>query len=153
MRNPFSYAQLLLKFRPRSVGEIRYRLKIKGYSENEINETIDKLKRAELLDDIEFARYWFTLRKDIRPKGRNFIIRELKFKKISDDIIEKVFKENSNYDERKIAYNLAKKRYELIKNKEEENKLKIKLYSFLQRRGFNSEICRDIIKEIIKNEN
>lgn len=152
MKSSLDYARLLLKYRPRSQGEIKLRLKRKGYSEDEINLTIDKLKKCGLLDDYAFARYWFNMRRQLKPCAKKFIIKELKAKDVCQEVIEKILQENKDYNEVAVAYELAKRRYRIIRNKDSLIKVKSKLFSFLQRRGFGPTISYRVVDEIIKNE-
>ncbi|MCK4649219.1 RecX family transcriptional regulator, partial [bacterium] len=56
------YAFKLLSYRPRSIKEIRNRLKKKDYSSKVILEVIKDLKRLKFLNNKEFARMWVESR-------------------------------------------------------------------------------------------
>ena len=59
----------LLSYRPRSEQEVRRRLGRKGFSEPAIEQAVQRLLRARLLDDEAFARYWISNREQFRPSA------------------------------------------------------------------------------------
>ena len=64
------YALNLLSYRPRSSAEVTRRLRKKGFSQPTIDTTLERLLRAQLLDDEAFARYWISNRERLDPVGR-----------------------------------------------------------------------------------
>ncbi|MEA3377684.1 MAG: RecX family transcriptional regulator, partial [Chloroflexota bacterium] len=58
-----------LSYRPRSEAEVRRSLGKKDVEEAVIDAVIGRLKRAGLLDDREFAKYWVDNRARFNPRG------------------------------------------------------------------------------------
>ena len=145
----YKYIQLLLKYRPRPENEIRERLLKRGYSEGEISEVIGKLKDLNLIDDLNFARFWINYRLVNNPKSRFLIESELKRKGISQDIITQAFGEREDFDERLLTYKVAEKKYRSLKNISDPLVKKRRLYSYLQRRGFNYGMIKEVMQNIL----
>lgn len=139
--NPLRYAEKLLSIRPRSEKEIRLRMEKKGYSNEEIEKTIEYLKKAGLIDDREFARWWFEERKEKR--GIIAIKYELKKKGVSDEIIEDVVKGDEKEFIKK-ALEKAEKRYKNLPRRERIRKIK----EYLLRRGFSWDVIQEVIEWI-----
>ena len=139
----------LLKFRLRSEDEIRQRLKRLIFPADVIEETVRFLKEKEFIDDGIFAKLWLQSRLR-RQMGLRRIIRELKEKGISADIIEEITGEaKKGYSEEKIVSDLARERLEKLKNVER-GKARQRLYGWLLRRGFSPEIVFDVVNRICK---
>jgi len=126
-----------LKFRPRSIFEVRRRLSTK-YEEKEIEKVISVLKKNKLLDDQEFAKMWVRDRNLLKPTGSYLLKLELRKLGIATEIIEEVL--TPQRDEV-----LAKKALESksrLKNADYEKKV-----GFLQRRGFRTSVIFKVLKK------
>jgi len=142
-------AYALLRQRPRSVYEIRSRLKLKGYADNLIEDVVASLERAGELNDERFARFWVESRMHMNPAGDVVLKHELIRNGINDSIIETVLTEKSeNYDEYEIALSMAKDRFERLK-KLDRRKATKRIYDLLLRRGFNYENIRRVVENLI----
>lgn len=141
-------AYALLRQRPRSVHEIRKRLKLKGYDEPVIEEVVDSLKRIGDLDDEKFARIWVESRMRMNPMGDVVLKHELKEKGVSDSIIEATLSEKAEkFDEYEVAFNMAKERFERLKKLDRQKAMK-RIYDFLLRRGFKYDVIRGIVEKL-----
>lgn len=78
----------LLSYRPRSIAEIRQRLKRTNADSKTINLVISELEDQGLLDDKKFAAWWVDQRTTFRPRGNFALTQELKQKGIADSIIK-----------------------------------------------------------------
>lgn len=137
----------LLKVRLRSEQEIRERLERKQFCEDIIEKTIQYFKEIELIDDRQFAQKWISSRL-LKPFGMNRIRYELKTKGIQDEIIQQELKNiKDDYPEEEIVLNLVKKQAARHKNIEP-NKLKSRIYGYLARKGFRSEIILKALKKL-----
>ena len=145
----YKYAQLLLKYRPRSEHEIRERLLRRGYEKKEISEVIKKLKDLNLIDDWSFSRFWINYRLCNSPKSKFFIKRELEIKGVSQELITQALRERKDFDEKLLAYELAQKKYRSLKNISDPLVKKRRIYSYLQRRGFSYEMIREVVQNIL----
>ncbi len=126
----------LLKYRPRSEYELRSRLKIKNISKKEIDELIKKLKKANLIDDREFALFWIKSR---IKKGYWVyrIVKELKIKGVSSEVykplLDKYLEEHHSLSLVRALIKKRKKRY----CRDHPLNAKRKLFMYLKRRGFS----------------
>ena len=142
-------AYALLRQRPRSVHEIRNRLKLNGYDDDLIEDIIVTLKRSGDLDDEKFARFWVESRMRMNPAGDVVLKFELKGKGVSDNIIEAVLTEKAEkYDEYELALSMAKERFERLK-KLDRRKATKRIYDFLLRRGFKYDNIRRVVENLV----
>jgi len=91
---------------------------------------------------------WAQFRLHNKPIGRYKLNQELRTKGIKQDIIQKVIdKTYKELDELTLAHNLVKEKIvsSEIKNIRIDPK---KIYNFLLRRGFSTEISRNIYHEL-----
>ena len=141
-------AYALLRQRPRSEYEIRDRLKLKGYTEAVVDEVVAGLKRIGEIDDAKFARIWVESRMHYNPAGDVVLGHELKQKGVSDLLIEATLSQKSkNYDEYKVAFSMARERFERFK-KLDRRKATKRVYDFLLRRGFKYDTIRKILENL-----
>ncbi len=123
------------------------RLKQKGHRGFIIARAIEELEEKKLLDDKAFAKLWIGDRISLKPSGKSLIVRELKSKGLTDEVINAVFGElEGSFDEYEIAASFACRKLERFKGLEEE-KAKKKLFDLLSRRGFAYNTIWKIIKE------
>lgn len=129
-----------LSYRPRSQAEVARRLREKGFAELTIEYVLQRLSRAGLIDDVEFARYWIANREQFKPRGGRALGYELRQKGIADDIIDDLIQD---IDEAESAYRAAAPkihRWRLLDPLE----FRRKLGSFLQRRGFSYAVIAEV---------
>ena len=81
-----------LNSRPRTRQELIRHLKDKGFSENEILETVDELEQYHYIDDLAYSRMYFEYGFQ-KGRGRMRIRRELAEKGVAADVIEIAFEE------------------------------------------------------------
>jgi len=140
-----------LKFRPRTEKEIRQYLykKIanKHWSTEDAEKVINILKEQGLIDDKKFLELYVNDRLNLKPKSKKLIIKELKQKGVSDNLIEKYFSQNE-INEEEVAFKLLKKRWSRYKNLPEKKRLE-KVLRFLLSKGFSFEIAKKIYQKII----
>ena len=138
----------LLKFatlRPRSEKEIKDWFKRKKVHESLHKELFNRLKRLELLDDAQFARWWVGQRSQFKPRGKRALESELRIKRIKKEVIAAVLSE-FKIDEVKIAKTLlAKKAHKWQHLPSRDGRQK--MAQFLARKGFNWEIIEKVLKK------
>jgi len=142
------YLLMLLSRRIYSRYEISGKLKNKGYPEKIIANLIFWLEDNNYINDELFAEMWAQFRLQNKPIGRYKLNQELRKKGIKHDIIQKVIdKTYKEIDELTLAHNLIKEKIvsSQIKNIRIDPK---KIYNFLLRRGFSTEISRNIYNEL-----
>jgi regulatory protein len=132
----------LLERRPRSVEEIRRYLGGKGYPLETVEQVIERLAGAGLLDDRAFARFWLENRKAFRPRGARALRYELRQKGVPEELIAELLE--SEHDEDQAAYQAALPKARRWRGLEE-REFYTKLQGYLARRGFSYDVARDTI--------
>jgi len=135
--DPLKIALHFLKFRPRSVFEVRQKLKTKRIPDKEIKRVIGTLKKNQLLDDQKFAKMWVVSRNNLKPSGAYVLKMELRKLGIADDDIAEALKEQDEEELARRALEM-KARYR--------NASFQKKAAFLQRRGFSTSLIYKILK-------
>jgi len=132
-----------LKYRPRSVTEVKTRLKKKQYKQEVIEKTIKRLKKLGLLNDDEFVKMWIRDRSNRKPRGRKLIHYELEKKGIPVEIIKENLSILTLEDEIDMARRLIKKRF-----KKDESINKERIMNYLYTKGFSLSIIQKVLKEM-----
>jgi len=142
------YLLRLLSRRIYSRYEISGKLKNRGHPEKNIAELICWLEDNNYINDELFAEMWAQFRLQNKPIGRYKLNQELRTKGIKQDIIQKVIdKTYKEINELTLAHNIIKEKIvsSKIKNIRIDPK---KIYNFLLRRGFSTEISKNIYNEL-----
>ncbi|MFH1189986.1 MAG: regulatory protein RecX [Candidatus Omnitrophota bacterium] len=149
LRSAMNNAYCLLRARPRSESEMRERLKLKRYDEPTIEAVIADLRKLSQIDDVKFAGFWVESRMHVNPVGDIILRRELKDKGVPDAVIESALQDKAqNYDEYRTALDVAERRFKRLSDADKPKAAK-RLYDLLLRRGFEYEIVRKVVSEII----
>jgi regulatory protein len=133
-----------LTYRPRSEMEIARYLSTKGWDQPVTDEVIDRLKKASLLDDAEFARFWIDNRQRFRPRGLMALRYELKSKGLSDSVISEALED---VEEEESAYKLAYQRVQKAIGLERQE-FRRQLSQYLSRRGFSFSVINAVLSRI-----
>lgn len=139
-----------LSFRRRTEKEVKEKLQKKGFDEQTIKRTIEKLKEYDLINDLEFATAWVKERLAYKPRGKKLLQQELWKKGIKKEIIDKVIQELCHYED-KSALELLEKIKKRYKNLEPQV-AKRRMYGFLLRRGFSYETINQAMHHYITRE-
>jgi regulatory protein len=143
-------ALLLLTTRPRSIKEIRTRLKQKGYSEPAIDAAIEKAEGWNYVDDEAFARFWVENREANRPRGRRLLEQELRDKGVDREIVRNAIDE-AGINEIEAATELARAKMRSYAKLEPEVARR-RLAGFLARKGYNFEVVKPAIAAAMDDE-
>lgn len=136
-------ALIFLSYRPRSAQEVQRNLADKGYSTTVVDDTLERLERVGLVDDLTFARYWLEQRATFRPRGPAMLQYELAQKGIDREIIASALTE---IDEGALAYQAA---LQWVQRPQRQSLESLpKLSAFLARRGFAYATVRETVKQI-----
>ena len=136
-----------LKIRPRSIIELKEKLKGKGFSLTDIETAVLDLMASGLLDDRVFTKSWINYRL-ARPFGFRRIIQELKAKGIDRQIIEQAVAEiKDSVDFEDVARQLAQRRWQRLPDLDPAKKKK-RVMDFLLRRGFEADIVLKVLKKL-----
>jgi len=137
----------MIKLRPRTEAELRRRFSQLKIEEEVQASVIEELKSKNLIDDLRFARLWIGERKSKFGMAR--IRRELIAKGIDADTIEEAMSlEYDHQDEVSRIEEVLRKRLERLKGLEPEV-IKQKIYQYLVRRGFESDLVCEVIRRAI----
>ena len=129
----YERALRFLKYRPRSVWEVRQYLQRKGEPEERIDAVVAKLQAHRWLDDAAFARLWVENRQAFRPRGERALRWELRRKGVDDATIEAALAE---VDSEAEAVALALQRAERWKDLDART-FRQRMLGYLTRRGFD----------------
>lgn len=147
-----SDALRLLSFRPRSIEELKARLRDKKYTSPLIDETVLALTKQGLLDDTKFAKLYAETKVHSRPTGKKSLMQDLKRKGLSDALIQKTVSEIKDYDEVKMAKDLITRRFSKMTGVSPQ-KRKARIFGFLKRRGFTGNVIAPVMNDFFKNFN
>jgi regulatory protein len=136
-----------LSYRPRSSMEVRQNLLKRGISETLIDETVNRLQSAGLVNDEAFARAWVENRNAFRPLGKPVLRMELRRKGLSDEIVQSVL--DTQVHEEALALEAARKYARRLTGLEWPD-FRLKLGGFLVRRGFSYTITAPVVSEVWK---
>jgi regulatory protein len=149
-RKAWESALRLLNYRERSIKELEGRLLEKHYSPPTIDAVINRLKELDLLDDTKFARLWTRSRIRFKPRSAWLISRELREKGIEEEVIREVVEEELTPEQEfAAAMSLAEKQARRYRGEDPE-KARQKLFAFLARRGFSSDMIWKCLGKILK---
>lgn len=142
----------LLTKRSYSKRELFNKILLKGGEKKYIEEVITKLTIKGFLNDENYAKNLIETQLKYKKNGLNKIKAVLFSKGINKEIIDNLI---PNYkDEESLNDNIkiiAQKKYNsLVKRKIEKNKIREKLTLFLFNKGYEFELIKSTIKEVIK---
>ncbi|ERS41432.1 MULTISPECIES: recombination regulator RecX [Corynebacterium] len=138
----------LLDQRSRSRQELYDRLVQAEFAPEVVDEVLDDLAHAGLIDDAAFAAEWVRQRHKRRGKSRSVLDRELREKGVSQEDIDEALAQIDSADEEAMARALAEKKARSVKSvpadrKEREKALR-RIVGVLARRGFNEGMSLNI---------
>jgi regulatory protein len=130
--------------RPRSEAEVRRRLSEKGVEVTVVDAILQRLRRAGLVNDREFAAYWVENRLNFRPRSQRALRVELRQKGVSNEVLQDVL---AGTDDAQAAYDLASRRAARLRGMERQE-FRRKLGGFLARRGFDYETIEPVLERV-----
>ncbi len=133
-----------LSYRPRSEAEVRRRLRKKKVDDEVVEATIERLERAGLLDDREFARYWVENRVQFNPRGARALRHELRGKGVANSVIAEALED---FDEETAAHRVAEKGARRLAHLEPSD-FRRKFKGYMVRRGFSYTTIEPLVEEM-----
>lgn len=127
--------------------EIAWRLEREGFSPSAIETSIEELIRSGHIRDRKYAENWIVRRQKSNPRGKTLLKRELVDKGIDRETAEQVIATVETEDETKVALEIAQKRAKQYKRLPT-HVAKRRLHGFLARRGFGSDVVRQVLEQI-----
>ena len=138
----FDYAVTVISKSIKTEKEVVKKLEKRGFIQEIITETIEKLKSYGYINDEEYAsRYVNTYSKN---KGKRLIKNELKLKGVSETDISTAT--NLVENEVETAIKIAEK---YVRNKPQDFKTKQKCYAYLISKGFNYDDSKTAVDTVI----
>ena len=135
-----------LSYRPRSRAELERYLRDKRVSDNARAQVLERLARAQLVNDAEFAQYWVENREHFAPRSKRALRAELRQKGLSDEDAQTAL---SEVDEEHSAYEAGRKRAARMNALDRETFYR-RLSGFLQRRGFGYDVVKSVVTRLWK---
>lgn len=138
----------LLDQRSRSRQELYDRLVQAEFAPEVVDEVLDDLAHAGLIDDAAFAAEWVRQRHKRRGKSRSVLDRELREKGVSQEDRDEALSQIDSADEEAMARALAEKKARSVKSvpadRKEREKALCRIVGVLARRGFNEGMSLNI---------
>ncbi|MCE2488386.1 MAG: RecX family transcriptional regulator [Anaerolineae bacterium] len=141
-------AARFLGYRPRSVAEAGRNLRRKGFTDGAISAALERMTQQGWLDDLAFARFWVEDRLRFRPMGRRALAYELRQKGVEQEIIETALVDMDSLDAARRAARRSLRRWRGLTRLE----MRRKLWAFLQRRGFEGDLCHQVVEELLTGD-
>jgi len=130
-----------LSYRPRSEGEMRQRLRQRGFDSEVVENAISRLREQNLSNDLAFATFWKESRLSSKPRSKRLIQRELSEKKVPAEIREQV---TEDIDDEANACRLGRSRMHTLARLDYPD-FHRRLRNYLSYRGFSYEVIRHTI--------
>ena len=142
-------AHRLIDHRMRTRRELAVKLRSRGRQDEVIDQVLDRLERAGLIDDGRFAQLWIDERLRKRPAGLSLLRRELRQKGIDAEIIETALEESaSSGEEADRAYEALRRqshRYARL----DRDAAHRRMVAFLGRRGFGQDVVYQVVHRML----
>jgi len=132
----------------REIGEKLYQ---KGYKKEIREKTIGRLKELGFLDDRKFAQEFIERRLLRKVAGKYLLAKKLQEKGIRKEIVEESLEKVYPEKEEDLAKKAGEKFLSRLNSLPLEKK-KVRLFSFLSRQGFPSEMCVQTTKKLVNEE-
>lgn len=132
----------LLSYRPRSERELGQRLRLRGIAGDVVDEEIERLRGAGLLDDEAFAQSWVEDRQANAPREQRLLRYELLGRGVRAELAEAAVE---SVDDRTSALFLARGRARRLGDLPFEQ-FSRRLAGFLERRGFGYDVVAEAVR-------
>lgn len=146
-------ALLLLDQRARSRSELRQRLTSLEFDPEVIDEVIEDLTRAKLLDDEDFAREWVRQRAQRRGKSSRALDQELREKGVDSHTrmvaLEQIDTDDERETARAVAQKKARSESRIPADRADYDKALRRVVGALARRGFPSSMSMELSREAL----
>ena len=134
-------------YQERSHSDVQQKLWELGVRKQEHDEIISSLIEDDYLNEERFAKQFVGGKFRMKDWGRKKIYYALKEKKVSEYAIKTAMKEIDDEDYKKMLFELAEKKYELLKA-EQFLVRKKKTMDYLLQKGYESELVSGVLKTL-----
>lgn len=136
----------ILTRRDHSRYELVRKLKLRGFSRQDIDHAVSACEEYDYIDDLRTAKVYIRQLKR-KGYGKKRIQLELKKKGLRGDPVRSVLDGSvSESDESEAAQRVLKKNLKRFEREKDLKKRRDKMYRFLQARGFSREVITNAIK-------
>jgi regulatory protein len=135
-------------YQERSHKEVRDKLYELGANTTEVNELVAVLIEEDLLNEERFAKAFVRGRFRLKHWGRIKILQHLKRHNISAYLLGKAIKEIDPAEYFATLTRLAARKWENLKDDRDNYKRRGKVYSYLQQKGYESSVIKEVIQEL-----
>ncbi|NFD84383.1 recombination regulator RecX [Clostridium botulinum] len=145
------YALKYIEKSLKTESQVKEKLYLKEYDEDTVNKVIRFLKDYNFIDDDKYCDMY--IREKLNIYGRNKIKYTLLNKGVKENIVIEKINNINEEKEKKVAYELAEKKYKIMILREKDKfKIYKKIWPYIISRGYNSNIAEWIINELKSNE-
>ena len=145
-------AARLLDVRPRSVGELRQRLRQKRIKQATADRLVNELESQGKLDDESFAKVYAASAAN-KPVGARLIEARLRQKQVAPELARRASRAAlAGRDPIEDATALARKKLRTLPAKLDAPARARRLFGALARRGFDPETCRRAVRAVVAYE-
>ncbi|MCY3712384.1 MAG: RecX family transcriptional regulator [Gemmatimonadetes bacterium] len=142
-------AHRLIDYRMRTRRELAVKLKAKGRPNEVIDQVLDRLEHAGLIDDGRFARLWIEERLRRKPAGLSLLRRELRQKGIDAEIVDTALEESASRDEETERAYEALRRQSYRYARLDRDAAHRRMVAFLGRRGFGQAVIYQVVHRVL----
>lgn len=135
-------------YQERCQEEVRTKLAERGIFGTEAEDLIATMISEGFLNEERYAQAFVRGKYRLKKWGRNKIIHELKFRKISPNCIKSGLKEIDGDEYWNLLLQVAEKKWQALKEGDDLKK-KYKIQQYLTGRGFEQDLIQMAIKEMI----
>ncbi len=140
-------ANRFIAFRPRSVSEVRQRLRRAGIDGGIVESALESLIADGLLDDKRFADAWVENRAAFSPRSPRLLQMELRRKGVDRETVDESMEQASGSDETALAVETGRRRLHKYRQTDR-REFDRALGSFLARRGFSADATRGALETL-----
>jgi len=143
----FKKALNFIRYRPRTTGEVRERLRRWGCRACVTDSVIDRLKACALLDDVKFSRVFME---ELLNKGYGYyrVRGKLLEKRLDRGLVEKMMDEYPHDNEVERARTVACRRVSRLIDEDDVARRR-KLKNYLTRRGYEGEVAEEACRNAL----
>lgn len=136
-----------IKSRTYTKSEIERRLAREGFSEEAVETVVAELIDSGHIRDRKYAENWIARRLKSNPRGKTLLKHELLDKGVDRETAEQVVAQVETENEATLALQIAQRRMKQYQRLPV-HVAKRRLHGFLARRGFGSEVVRQVLEQI-----
>lgn len=136
-----------VRSKPYTKSEMERRLAREGFSEEAVETAIEELIDSGHIRDWKYAENWVVRRQKSNPRGKTLLKRELLDKGVDRETAEQVVTQVKTEDEVTLAFQIVQRRMKQYQRLPVQV-AKRRLHGFLARRGFGSEVVRQVLEQI-----